>query len=158
MSDTGDVPPVLRSRIALIVLLGAFLIPIVTSSLRGLTHVLTCDEEAQIPFTVVVPETGDPTIVSSRAPLTRGEAEGVCGGLVLDMAVGAAGPGKINLRLPITNNTDFDWHGTVRLKLGETVVPVDIGSIPSGETGTDTVAVNVSPGELEVDGSLLIGP
>lgn len=150
-------PPVLRSRTALIVLLGAFLIPIVTSSLRGLTHVLTCNEEAEIPFTLVVPEQGDPVILSSRA-LTRDEAEGVCGGLVLDMGVGPAGPGRVNLQLPITNNTAYDWQGTVSLKLGETVVPVDIGSIRAGETSTDTVRVDVSPGEVEVDSSLLIGP
>lgn len=157
MRDTGGVPRVLRSRIALTVLLGAFLIPIVTSSLRGLTHVLTCNEEAEVPFTLVVPEQGDPVIVSSRA-VTRGEAEGVCGGLVLDVGVGPAGPGAVNLRLPITNKTAYDWHGTVSLKVGGTVVPVDIGTIRAGETGTDTVRVDVSPGQVEIDGSLLIGP
>lgn len=150
-------PPALRSRIALVVLLGAFLIPIGTSSLRGLTHVLTCDSQAEIPFTLIVPERGDPVIISSRA-IVRDEPEGVCGGLVLDMAVGPAGAGRVELRLPITNKTKFDWNGTVQLQLGDTVLPVDIGGIKSGETGVDTVQVNVSPGELEVNGSLLIGP
>lgn len=138
-------------------LLGAFLIPIGTSSLRGLTHVLTCDDETEIPFTLVVPERGDPVIVSSNV-IVRDEPEGVCGGLVLDMGVGPGGPGRVELRLPITNKTKFDWQGTVRIKLGETVVPVDIGEIKAGETGEDTVKVKVSPGEIEVNGSLLIGP
>lgn len=139
------------------VLLGTFLIPIGTSSLRGLTHVLTCNEQAEIPFTLVVPETGDPVIVSSRA-IVRDAPEGVCGGLVLDMGVGPAGPGKVQLRLPITNNTEFDWQGTVRLQLGDTVIPVEIGEIKAGQTAEDDVQVKVSPGEVEVDGSLLIGP
>lgn len=147
----------LRSRLALFVLLGTFLIPIGTSSLRGLTHVLTCNEATEVPFTLIVPERGDPVIVSSRV-IERGQPEGVCGGLVLDMAVGPSSPGEVVLRLPIANRTDFDWHGTVRIRLGSTVVPVDIGEIRAGETAADTVKVKVSPGEIEVDGSLLIGP
>lgn len=150
-------PPALRSRIALVVLLGTFLIPIATSSLRGLTHVLTCRDEAEIPFTLIVPERGDPVIVSSRA-IVRGAPEGVCGGLVLDMGVGPGGPGRVELRLPITNRTDFDWQGTVRLRLGDVAVPVEIGQIRAGETAEDSVRVKVSPGEIELHGSLLIGP
>ena len=138
-------------------LLGAFLIPIGTSSLRGLTHVLTCDGETEVPFTLVVPERGDPVIVSSNV-IVRNEPEGVCGGLVLNMGVGPGGPGRVELRLPITNKTEFGWRGTVRIRLGSTVVPVGIGEIKAGETREDTVRVNVSPGEIEVNGSLLIGP
>jgi hypothetical protein len=150
-------PPALRSRIALIALLGAFLIPIGTSSLRGLTHVLTCRENTEIPFKIETPTQGDPVITSSNV-LVRGAPEGVCGGLVLDMGVGPSGPGSVTLRLPITNKTKFDWQGTVRLRLGKTVVPVEIGEIKAGETAVDTVRVKVTPGELEVNGSLLIGP
>ena len=139
------------------VLLGAFLIPIGTSSLRGLTHILTCEDATEIPFTLVVPEDGPPVIVSSNVIL-RDEPEGVCGGLVLDMGVGPSDPGRVLLRLPITNNTDFDWQGTVSLKLGGTLIPVEIGEIKAGETGSDTIKVKVDPGEIEVNGSLLIGP
>ncbi len=138
-------------------LLGAFLIPIATSSLRGLTHLLTCRDEAEIPFTLVVPEDGQPVIVSSNV-IVRDEPVGVCGGLVLDMGVGPSEPGRVLLRLPITNHTDYDWQGSVSLRLGSTVIPVDIGEIKAGRTGIDTVKVKVDPGEIEVDGSLLIGP
>lgn len=157
MSDTGVMPASLRSRMALLVLMGAFLIPIITSSLRGLTHVLTCAEQAEIPFTLITPASGDPVIVSSRS-ITRDEPVGVCGGLVLDMGVGPAGQGRVALRLPITNNTEFDWQGSVRLKLGDSVVPVDIGQIKAGETGVDTVRIRVPSGQIEVNGLLLIGP
>lgn len=150
-------PPALRSRIALVVLLGTFLIPIGMSSLRGLTHLLTCQDEAEIPFTLIVPEDGAPVIVSSNV-IERDAPEGICGGLVLDMGVGPSDPGRVQLRLPITNNTDFDWQGSVSLQLGDTAVPVDIGEIRAGETKSDTITVRVDPGELEVNGSLLIGP
>jgi len=150
-------PAALRSRIALIVLLGAFLIPIGMSSLRGLTHVLTCRDEAKVPFTLVTPATGDPVIVSSTS-ITRGEPEGVCGGLSLDVRVAKAPGGKVILRLPITNRTRFDWEGTVRLQLGHNVIPVDVGEIKAGRTETGTVRFTPSTGQLELQGSLLIGP
>ena len=151
-------PPALRSRIALLVLLGTFLIPVGTSSLRGLTHVLTCRDKTEIPFTLIVSEEGPPVIISSRS-ITRETAAGVCGGLVLDMGVGPGSSARrVQLRLPITNNTEFDWQGSVSLKIGSTFVPVEIGEIKSGETASDTVSLKVDPGEVEVNGSLLIGP
>jgi hypothetical protein len=151
-------PPALRSRIALLVLLGAFLIPIGTSSLRGLTHVLTCRDATEIPFTLIVPKSGPPVIISSRS-IVRDAPVGVCGGLVLDMGVGPSSrAGRVQLRLPITNNTKFDWQGSVSLKIGSTFVPVEIGEIKSGRTEQDTIQLKVDPGEVEVNGSLLIGP
>ena len=141
----------------MVALVAAFLIPIVTSSLRGLTHVLTCRERTEIPFTLITPERGDPVIVSSTT-ITRDQPVGVCGGLILDMGVGPAGANRVELRLPITNRSEFDWRGTVRLKLGSTTIPVDIGEIKHGETEVDTVRVRVRPGQLELEGSLLLGP
>ena len=151
-------PPALRSRIALLVLLGTFLIPVGTSSLRGLTHILTCRDETEIPFTLIVEDDAPPVIISSRT-ITRETAAGVCGGLVLDMGVGPGSTSRrVQLRLPITNNTEFDWQGSVSLKIGSTFVPVEIGEIKSGDTESDTVSLRVDPGEVEVNGSLLIGP
>lgn len=149
-------PSGLRSRIALVALLGAFLIPIGTSSLRGLTHVLTCRDSEEIAFTLIN-EGGDPTIVSSKV-YERGAEAGVCGGLILDMGAAPGGPGQVQISLPIENTSEFDWQGTVRLQLGGTTVPVDVGKIPAGATRTEKVTVKVDPGQLNVDGSLLIGP
>jgi len=150
-------PASLRSKIALVVLLGAFLIPVGTSSLRGLTHILTCSDPEEVPFTLVNPEQGDPVIASS-ATATRGDPRGVCGGLVLDLGAQPAGPGKVALDLTIANETNDDWHGTVKLKVGGTTVPVDIGAIKGKASQVDTVEVRVKPGSLEVNASLLVGP
>ena len=89
---------------ALIALLGAFLIPILLSSLQGLTHVLTCQQATNIPFTVQLPAHGNPTI-SSSSVITRNQANGLCGGLRLDMRVGAEGTNKVKIILPIQNGT-----------------------------------------------------
>ena len=147
----------MRSRIALFVLLGAFLIPITVSSLRGLTHVLTCDADVRTPFTIQIPKVGQPSITSS-AIITREQANGQCGGLFLNMRVGSESPGKLKVTLPIANKSKYDWKGSVELKLGKTAVPVDIGNIKAGKTAVDTVDVKVDPGTTEINGSLLIGP
>jgi hypothetical protein len=153
------VAPALRSRIALVALLGAFLIPIGMSSLRGLTHVLTCADKTEIPFTLITPAGGDPVIVSSTTISRDDPQKGkVCGGLSLDVRAGPASGGKVALRLPIRNDTSFDWKGTVKLQLGSTVVPVDVGEIRAGQTRTGTVRFKPPKGQLEVHGSLLIGP
>lgn len=151
------VPSGLRSRIAVIALAAAFLVPIGTSSLRGLTHVLTCRDRTEVPFTLIRPESGPPVIVSSRT-VTRDEPEGVCGGLVFDMGVAPADDEHVQLRLPITNRTDFDWKGTVRLRLGATTVPIEIGEIRHGQTRVATVRMRAKQGQTELHGSLLIGP
>ena len=150
-------PSALRSRIALFALLGAFLIPIGMSSLRGLTHVLTCQDAAETPFSMIIPEDGDPLIQSSTR-FERGEEAGLCGGLTLDLGARVTDDEKIAFEVPITNNTKFGWRGTVKLELGKTSIPVDIGSIAAGDTETDTVEFDLDPGTFELNGSLLIGP
>ena len=150
-------PAGLRSKIALVTLLGAFLIPIGTSSLRGLTHILTCEDPEEVPFTLTDSAEAGPVIASS-ATVTRGASRGVCGGLVLDVGAQPAGPGLVALELRILNETEDDWHGTVKLKVGDSTVPVGSGSIKAKATSEDTVEVRVKPGSLEVQGSLLVGP
>ena len=139
-------------------MLGVFLIPITVSSLRGLTHVLTCDQDVRTPFTV---DTGGGSSITSSARFTRGETTGLCGGLRLNMAVGptaARTADKVRITLPITNESKYNWKGSVELKLGGTTVPIDIGEIKAGKTATDTVDVKVAKDVTEIQGSLLIGP
>lgn len=151
------VPTALRSRVALVTLLGVFLIPIVASSLRGLTHVITCRRAAEIPFTITIPEDGPADIISA-VTLERGEDEELCGGLRLRPAVGRAGPGRVEVTLAIENATQFTWRGTAEVHLGQTAIPVAIGRIRPGETESDTLELRVDEGTHELDGTLLIGP
>jgi len=151
-------PSILRSRLALFALLGAFLIPIGMSSLRGLTHVLTCSERAETPFSLLIPEQGDP-IVTTSSRLVRGEnPQGLCGGLELTMGARVLGSGKVAMVLPIKNNSKHPWRGSVELVIQGTSIPVDIGEIGAGEKARDTVEFELPPGTHEVNGSLLIGP
>lgn len=152
-------PSALRAQIALVGMLACLLIPIGTSSLRGLTHILTCQEASASPFSVVVPAEGLPLITSS-SQFTRDNPTGeLCGGLVLEIRMASRRAERADMLFAITNRTEFGWRGSVRLKLGKTPIPIDIGEISAGETETDTVELHLSSGKsYEIEGSLLIGP
>ena len=142
---------------ALIGILGAFLIPIWISSLRGVTHVVTCREATNVPFAVALPPVGAPTL-SSAATFTRDDTSSLCGGLHLDMRVGRVDDRTLRLTLPIQNATKHTWQGTVKLHLGSADVPVRIGKIPAGASRSQSIRFNIDPGTTDINGSLLIGP
>lgn len=156
-------PSALRAQVALIGLLAVLLIPIGTSSLRGLTHILTCHDRSATPFSVDVPETGPPTISSST--VIERDASGevitrdVCGGLSLDLVMGSRVENRADVTLVIHNSSRFGWRGSVQLRLGDTTIPIDIGKIDAGDTGTDSFELRLESGRrYEIEGSLLIGP
>jgi hypothetical protein len=163
------VPSVLRSRLALFGILGVFLIPVVTTNLRGLTHVLTCQGAAETPFTLQIGEDGSSTIASSQV-LTRddviedgstgavGGGRSLCGGLTLQMGATALRDDKITISVDIANSTEFDWRGSVELNLRGIFIPLDIGTIASESTASDAIDFTLDAGTHELDGSLLIGP
>ena len=164
-------PSILRDRLALVALFATMLIPVGVSNLRGLTHVITCDEQVETPFALVVEPDEDPTVISATT-IERGAegaaaeeeavpAEGggrLCGGLSVDLSARTLGPERVQMVVPITNHTRFPWQGTVLFEVGSTPIPIEIGEIPPGETGRDTVTFSLGPGDHEISGSLLIGP
>jgi hypothetical protein len=144
--------PILRSRLALAALLGVLLVPIRVSSLRGLTHVLTCRERTNVPFAVAIPN------ITSSQRITRNQPLELCGGLTLNLQVKPLSADKVQVALPITNHTKYAWQGSVSLNIGGTSVPVRIGSVKPGRTSTDSIDVKVPKGSDTIEGSLLIGP
>ena len=147
----------MRARFALLGLIGCLLIPIATTSLRGLTHVLTCEQESATPFTIDV--TPDGPVSTGSSVFTRDDTGELCGGLRLDIQVGSASASKATLRFSITNDTKYGWLGSVTLRLDGTDIPVDIGAIPSHQTRSDTVEIGLKVNQsYEIGGSLLIGP
>jgi hypothetical protein len=139
-------------------MLGAFLIPIAGSNLRGLTHVLTCQQEAKSPFTLLVEEGQEPTILTALGRFERGEETALCGGLELNPQARSKGENEIEMILPIKNTSEYPWQGSVKLRIGDTSIPVRVGEIGAGETESATVTIPDLQGQTVVDGSLLIGP
>lgn len=147
-----------RARLALVVLLAVFLIPVGTSSLRGLTHVLACAQETSSTISLFNQKGQEPVLLSATSA-TRGAPTRLCGGLSVNIAAESAGPGRVTLIVPVRNHSDLPWQGTVRLELEKTAaVPLAIGRIPAGETVEDRVTVRLPEGSQEVSGELLIGP
>jgi hypothetical protein len=107
---------------------------------------------------MVVPKDGNPELLSSLR-ITRAEQKGeICGGLSIDPRAKGDGPGVVQFILPVSNQTDLTWRGTISLQLGTIRIPVDIGEVGPGETVSDTVRLNLDEGTHEIEGSLLIGP
>jgi len=151
------VPSSLRARFALLGLIGCLLIPVATTSLRGLTHVLTCEQPSATPFTIDVTPAGP--VSTGSSVFTRNDNGELCGGLRLDIAVSSTTADKAALKFSIANDTKYGWLGSVTLRLDGTDIPVDIGAIPSHQTRSDTVEIGLQRDKsYEIGGSLLIGP
>ena len=157
-------PSILKSRIALAALLAVFFIPLGTSSLRGLTHIATCEAEVAKPFSVIFDD-GE-AIVLSSVVITAEQAKesGICGGLEVDIQAAAPDLDTAELTLIVSNHSEFTWHGTVAVALsdlgmmGQRIIPISIGSVAPGNTESETVTFNLGDGFHEFNGSLLIGP
>lgn len=148
-----------RSRIALLALTAIFLIPVGMSSLRGLTHVLTCEEQVPTPFTLIVPPDGPAQILSSMVIEAEPEPEvGLCGGLVIDMRAGSTPDDRVEMTVLVSNQTEHPWHGTVQLRLDRLTIPIEIRRIEPGATERDSVSVRLREGAHEIEGYLLVGP
>jgi hypothetical protein len=154
---TDRMPSTFRSRIAIVLILGIFLIPALTSSLRGLTHVLTCSESVAAPFSVIVSDDGT-AVVTSSATSTTSDNTGLCGGLSVNMRAGRVVDNRFELAIAVTNGSAYPWQGTVDISLNHTQIPVSIGGIEPGATATDTIPIRLDQGLNELDGSLLVGP
>lgn len=137
------------------VLLGVFLIPVVLSSLRGLTHVVSCQGAIAQPFEVRF-GSGTPLLTGSR--LVEAGSDPVCANLRTNLSMRDAGPNRLEVTVPIENRGSDPWRGTVSLVVGGVFIPVEIGLVPPGETRSETVVLRLPEGVTQFDGELLIGP
>lgn len=156
-ADTAPMPALLRSRLALVALFVVFLIPVTQSTLRGLTHVLSCTERVDTPFQVILIEGEDP-IVTGSSVITADEASTLCGGLAVQIGAGPSESADIDVIVTVDNQSENDWFGTVEIDVVDVRVPVDIGRIDAGTTEESRVSLSLPEGVTEFGGSLLVGP
>ncbi len=149
-------PAALRTALARVLLLGVFLIPIGLSSLRGLSHLLTCREQVAAPFQVLIID--GQAVVTSAEVITPGDEGLVCGGLDVDLTAATRPGGVVEVTVPIRNLTEADWRGSVQLDVGGTRVPVDLGRVDAGETRRRQIELRLPEETAEFSGVLLIGP
>lgn len=151
----------LRSRIAILAAAAVFFLPVLASSPRGLTHLLTCRQKSQEPFTVVITPGVAPTLVTSLSE-TSGSSGGLpgtlCGGLALDIRAGTRGPETVAMRVILTNKTAHPWRGTVSMTVGNLPIALPMGRIGPGGVSDVSVDLHLVPGAHNLEGSLLLGP
>ena len=157
-------PSILKSRVAMVALLAVFIIPLGTSSLRGLTHIATCEAAVEKPFSVIF-EDGEAIVLSSLAiTADQAQTDGICGGLEVDVQASSSDLQTADLTLIVANNSEFTWRGTVAVALGDLglmgsqIIPISIGRVAPGATESETVSFHLGEGFHEFSGSLLIGP
>lgn len=156
-ADTAPMPALLRSRLALVALFVVFLIPVTQSTLRGLTHVLSCTERVDTPFQVILVE-GEEPIVTGSSVITADEESTLCGGLAVQIGAGPSEAADIDVIVAVDNQSENDWFGTVEIDVVGVRVPVDIGRIDAGTTEESRVSLSLPEGVTEFGGSLLVGP
>ena len=155
-------PVILRNQLALVALLGLFLIPLTQSSLRGLTHVLTCEEAVATPFTVDLG--GSVPIVISAVQVTAGEDPRLCGALEVRIAARALEQSQLELTFTTENTSSHRWNGTVTVDLSDAgmeelvSVPISIGGLDAAQTRVESVTLRIPPGRYDLSGTLRVGP
>jgi hypothetical protein len=150
-------PTALRSRVALLAGAVAFFLPVVASSPRGLTHLVTCRQTSHTPFTIVIGQDLRPALVTSVEG-TRPEGSTLCGALALDLRASVQGPGAVRMRVFLTNKTPHPWRGTVAMTVGSLLVPLRMGRIGPGASASSAVGLHLLPGAHDLEGALLVGP
>ncbi len=134
-----------------------FLIPVTQSSLRGLTHILSCIERVDTPFQVILLENEDP-IVTGSSVITADDPGHLCGGLAVQLGAGPSESADIDVLITVDNQSDHDWFGTIELGVVGIRLPVDIGRIDAGTSEERRISLRLPEGVTEFDGSLLVGP
>lgn len=145
-----------RTRLAMLVMAGVLLIPIGQASLRGIDHILTCSEQVETPFQVIITD-GVPIVTGSFA-IEEGDPLLFCGGLGVEISVGPSSERDVTVFATLTNESSVDWFGTVDLSVGAVRIPIDLGRVPSGSSLSESVELSLDEGVTEFGGSLLIGP
>lgn len=148
----------LRNRLALVVFIGVLLIPALAGNLRGLTHVLVCEEPIAQPFFVQILD-GEATVGS--AFVLDDEASSACRGLSVDLRASLAGE-RLDLEVVLTNETELTWSGTVGLTVAtagvDVVIPARTGTVGPDSTSSVTLTMQLDDGVTDIDGTLLLGP
>ncbi|HEY2666700.1 MAG TPA: hypothetical protein VGK51_07675 [Actinomycetota bacterium] len=150
-------PPTLRSRIALLGAAACLFLPVIWSSPRGLTHLLTCQQKTQTPFSIFINQKSQPVLTTSLAELGTGESS-LCGGLDVDLRASVKGDSTVTMTVFLRNNTVHPWRGTVDLTVGNLMLPLSLGRIGPRGTGSASEDLHLLPGAHDLEGALLLGP
>lgn len=162
----------LRQRVALAVLLGVLLVPVVMSSLGGIGQLLVCEATVAQPFAVAPGGQDGPLVTSSRTldrdasdtPRFEGtdEAAALCGGVSAEIAAEIVDPDTVRLVVTLVNSSELPWQGSIGVTADAGDVDVDLttslGEVPAGGRRSDTLLLSVQDTQADIGGRILLGP
>ncbi len=136
----------------------ALMIPLLTSSLGGLTHRVSCRTAFTPDFDVLADGTTK-ALVSSSIVLTRDgpTTPTPCPGFSIDALVNPSGPTTLSTSLSATNASTSSARATAQISVGGKTSFISIGVIDSGKTAQKTFVVHVPKGPSVLKARLLLG-
>lgn len=162
---------VLKHRIALVVLVGVLVIPVLTSSLGGIGQLLSCTADIEQPFSIAALGDDQPQVTSSvRVSREEHSADFIgtedaiafCNGVTAELSATPIDGERVTLNLTIINDSELPWQGSIGVEADGVDIEVDvtrpIGSVPAGETRTAKLELRVPEGQTELAGTVLLGP
>ena len=134
------------------------MIVLLSSSLSGLTHRVSCRTEFTPDFDVLA-DGATKALVSSSIVLTRDSpaAPQRCPGFSVDAQVNPSGPTQLSTALSAKNSSTSSAHVTAQISVGGRNSFMAMGVLASGQTMQKTFVVNVPKGSSILRARLLLG-
>jgi hypothetical protein len=146
-----------RGHYAFWLLAASLLIPLATTNLRGLHHLVSCTDEVDQTFSVTAINATQ-AIVTGSTSIVRKPPEGDCAAVKMNMRVRPDGKGFVLVTLPVVNETNRAWQTSVIMQLDGLKTSVPVGRIPAGATRTKVVRLRLTRDLQSITGTLLVGP
>jgi hypothetical protein len=146
-----------NARFGLWLLVVSFLIPLGTTTLRGMHHLVSCTDEIDQTFSITAIDAKSAVITGSTS-VVRKPPTGSCAAVDMNMRVRPDGKGFVVIGLPVENKTDRTWTASVILQLDSLKTSVPVGRIGPGETKRKDLRVRLTQDLASITGTLVVGP
>ncbi len=145
------------ARAALWLLVASLLIPLGTTTLRGMHHHVSCIDEIDQTFSVTATDSNF-AIITGSTSVVREPPTGECSSVDMNMRVRPDSKGFVQIRLPVENRTNRSWTASVILQLDGLKTSVPLGRIQPGKTTTRDLRVRLTQDLQSITGTLIVGP
>lgn len=163
---------VLKHRLALAVLVGVLVIPVLSVNNGGLSHLLFCEATVAQDFAVSSPGDTDGAAVTSSTTLSRdeptvnfegrGQVAEACEGVRAEISAVPISDERVGLTVTIINDSDLTWRGSVGLaaegEANNADLTAALGQVEPGGSESASLELRILPGQTEIQGKLLLGP
>jgi hypothetical protein len=146
-----------RTPALLAALLGSFLIPIMSSNLRGITHLVDCRAPTREAFEVSWDEQNR-AVITGSSTVTAEDSDGICTDVDADVGIRPAGPGRVLATVRVRNDRATSVLATVIFDTGSQRVPVKLGRVLPGSTSSDRITVRGGKRVTQIRTELVVGP